>query len=637
MAKKNQGAFVIDDSVAQKLRDEIADSVKKDIDNVAKTDLAERESILKKRQDFFEGRHHLWTNVVGQTMKQQDGHIQAVFNYIAKFCQKLHQALTNKPPKIKIKPRDESDEIETLRAEAVEESILKVFRDNMFYPVVFKRTGMNQIRDGDFEIECKVLDDEEKGKYIDISWGEDLTKILVGWDDAAGSSFSWIAYRDLWTTSKVMREFGYEADPISDSKIQTEMKGSHLKDQYGVFASSTGRGSQVPTGANTLPKARMVDWWGYKVIKGKVKILNLIFVNEDLVQFLVTDYKKIPRWIGHSFISPGKPWSKSFIDDLVDPQVELNDRSGEEGDLIRVGSHQKFLVINMSDFDPDSVRPGSGQLIFLEGENVDFRPLPMTISTFPSDSYLNRVTDHLFNIGLPKIAISAGTAPYTGRVGAIQYQPFVDVVDDLRVQWEIVLTELTETIQQYFIDYFPELHPIMREHNTDPQTGESVEGDLTIREIQFDWDNILPLSRSDKVIDAATLRDRGSISLHTMLEEAGFRNPNSEIKKLKKEIKDPEMMTIREKFTQYAPGVVSAQLEAQKAQMAMQEQQAETMGLAEQANQPTPKANAPILTSEQNSGRRGVLSSTGTPTGQTASLRGNVKNTGQNLNAKAGV
>ena len=633
---KNKGTFVIDNSVSEKDRIEIADQIKNDIDNVSKTDVAEREGILKKRQDFFEGRHHIWTNVVGQTIKQQDGHIQVVINYISKFCQKLHQALTNKPPKIKIKPMDEADEVETLRSEAVEEAILKVFRDNMFFPIIFKRTGMNQIRDGDMEIECKVLDDDEKGKHIEIGWAEDLLKILVGWDDAAGSSYSWIAYRDLWTTSKIMREFGYEATPISDSKIQTEKKGSHLKDQYGVFASSPSP-NQVPSGQNTLPKARLVDWWGYRVIKKQLKVLNLIFINEDLVQFVVSDYKKIPRWIGHSFVSPGKPWSKSFIDDLIDPQVELNDRTGEEGDLVRVGAHQKFLVVNMSDFDADSVRPGSGQLIYLEGENVDFKPLPMSISTFPSDTYLNRVTDHLFNIGLPKITLSAGTAPYTGRVGAIQYQPFIDIVDDLRVQWEIVLTELIGTIQQYFIDYFPELAPIMREHISDPETGEGQDGDLVIREVQFDWENILPLSRSDKVIDSATLRDRGLISHATVLEEAGFRNPSGEIKKLKKEAADPELMTLREKFTQYSPGVVAAQLEAQKKAMEMQEQNAETMGMIEQGSQPTPKANAPILSSEQNDGRRGVLTGTGTPTGQTASLRGNVKNTSQNLNAKGGI
>lgn len=635
---KNRGTFVIDDSVPEKLRVEISDRVKNEIDKVAKTDLAERESILKKRQDFFEGRHHLWTNVIGQTRKQEEGHIQAVFNYILKFCQKLHQTLTNIPPKLKIVPSDESDEIETARAEAVEQSIQKVLEDNKFWNVIFKRAGMNQIRDGDMVLDCKVQEDEEEGKHIEIGCTEDMLKILVGWDDAAGTSKSWIAFRDQWTISKIKREFGYDAEPIADSKIGSEKQGSHLNDQYGIFASTTQSSPSVPSGITSLPKAEIADYWGYEIIENKVKVINLIFIGHDNVQFLLTDYKKIPRFIGHSFISPGKPWSMSFIDPLIDPQIELNDRTGEEGDLVRVGAHMKFLVVNMPDFDQDSIKPGSGQCIYLEGEGVDFRPLPMTISTFPSESYINRVLDHIFNIGIPKITLAAGTAPYTGRVGAIQYQPFADIVEDLRIQWEVILEDLVQTIQQYFIDFFPELHPILREHFTDEVTGESYDGDLIIRKVEFDWDNILPLSRSDKVVDASTMRDRGTISLSTYLEQAGFKNPGAEIKKLKKEVKDPDLMTIREKFTQFSPGVVSAQLEAQKKAMESQEQNAETMGMVnETMNQPTPKSTPPLLTSEQNSGKRGVLAGTGTPTGQTASLKGNLAQTIQNQNAKAGV
>jgi len=634
---KNKGTFLIDEDISESLRKKIINKVKESLKKVEDTDNSELKTALQKRQDFFEGRHSLWTNVVGQTQKSQEGHIQASYNYVLKFCQKLHQTLTNNPPKIKVKSGDESDDIETLRAEGIEESVYKVLRENKFFPVIFKRTGMNQVRDGDFEIECTVQESEEKGRYIEINWTEDLTKLLIGWDDSAGTSFSWIAYRDKWSTSKIMRDFGYEAEPISEKETQSQSTGSHNNNEYGIFASASSSVQNVPTGQNSLPKARITDWWGYEVIKGKVKVVNIIFINDEAVQFLATDYKKIPKWIGHSFPVPGKPYSMSFIDPLVDPQLELNDRSSEEGDLVRIGAHMKFLVVNMPDFDADSVRPGSGQLIYLEGENVDFKPLQMTISTFPSDSYLNRVQDHLFNLGLPKITLAAGTAPYTGRVGAIQYQPFADIVTELRIQWEVVLTDLIKMIQQYFIDYFPELHPLLREHLVDEETGEGYDGELVIREVEFDWDNVLPLSRSDKVVDAATLRDRGAISLHTMLGEAGFRNPSEEIKKLKKEIKDPDMMTIREKFTQYAPGVVQAQLEAQKKQIEAQEQNAETMGMMEQAGQPTPKSpTPPLLTTEQNQ-RRGIPSGGGTPNGQTASPRGQVINTGQNINAKGGI
>ena len=641
MAKKNQGTFLIDDSVKEEDRNKISERINGYLNDM-KGEVSQREPILNKRLDFYEGRHQRWTNVIGLVNKQQEGHIIAVFNYIRRFCKKLEQSLTNQKIKIKLRGTDESDEIETARAEAVSKAVNRVLDDNFFFELIFKRTTSNQVRDGDFVIDCRVIDDAKDGKKIEITHSEDLRKILVLWDDAAGSSFTGIAFKDMWTTSKIKRDFGYDASPFSEKEPQTESKGSHLKDQFGIFSSSTGSGaSNVATGETKLPKAEVIDYWGYEVINGEVKVVNLIYINRDMVQFVVTDYQFIPKLIGHSFITAGRPWSYSFIDDLVDPQVELNDRSGEEGDLIRVGSHMKFLAINMPDFDPDSVKPGSGQVIFIEGENADFKPLTMNFTPFPSEAYLNRVLDHLFTLGIPKIGLSAGTAPYTGRVGAIQYQPIIDITADLQVQWELVLSKLIKMIQQYFIDHFPEMLPLMQEHITDPSTGEQSEGEPIIREIEFDWENVLPLSRSDKVVDASTIRDRGAISLYTYLAEAGFPNPGDEIKRMKKEAKDPELMTLLTKFNQFSPGAVKAQLDERKAAA----DQAEQMGAdqaaasAQGGNGGTPSnPPAPILTPEQNSGsRRGVSAAPGAPNGQTATPKGALDQTVQNNNAQQGA
>lgn len=245
--------------------------------------------------------------------------------------------------------------------------------------------------------------------------------------------------------------------------------------------------------------------------------------------------------------------------------------------------------------------------------------------------------EHLFTLGIPKIALAAGTAPYTGRVGAIQYQPFADLINELRIQWEIVLRDMIVAIQQYMIDYFPETHSFMREHIADETGG--YDGELVIRDVQFDWDNVLPLSRSDKVVDASTLRDRHAISLHTYLKEAGFRNPSEEIKKLIKESEDPKLVAVMEKFLEFSKGATDLQLESQKKKMEELEATGESMGMMqEMANGATPKSTPPLLTPEQNSGeRRGVFTGGGSPSGQTASLRGSVAQKSQNMNAKAGV
>lgn len=631
----DKGRFIIDDTINQEEREELSTKILSSLEKM-KSEVSERSSKIKKRTDFYEGNHHRWTNVQGQVVKQQEGHILAVFNYILRFCQKLQQTITNNPPRIKIISKDEANEVETSRAERVEEIVYDILKKNFFFPVTFKKSTVNQVRDGDFIIECKVMKDKN-GPRVVINSNEDLTKIKVGWDDASGTSFSFIAFEDMWSVSKIMRDYGYEAESISDSELaKSAVSGNHLKDQYGLM-SSGGSNDAVPSGVSQLPQAPICDYWGYHVIKGEVKVLNLIFINKKMVQFVVTDYKEIPKFVGHSLVVAGKPWSLSFIDSLIDPQIELNDRTGEEGDLIRIGSHMKFVAINMDDFDPDSVKPGSGQVIFISGENADFRPLQMTISPFPSADYINRVMEHLFTLGIPKIALAAGTAPYTGKVGAIQYQPFADLVTDYRIQWEVVMDKLIQTIQQYLIDYFPELLPVMRESILDSSTGQMTDGDPIVRDIEFDWDNVLPLSRSDKVVDASTLRDRGAISLHSYLGEAGFRDPSKEIEKIKAEAKDEDLMSAIPKFQQFSPGVVRAQLDAQKMMTEQVEASGETAGMIDAAMTPKPGTTpAPILNASQNDGKRGVLSGAGTPSGSVASAKGAVDMASQNNNAAAG-
>lgn len=633
----DNGRFILDNSVDEPTRNEIAEKVKGYIDEV-KPDVDERTPVIQKRQDFYEGRHHKWTNVIGQVVKEQEGHILAVFNYVLKFSQKLQQTLTNLPPKIKIVPKDEANEIETSRTERVEEIIGDILKENKFFSVIFDRASVNQIRDGDFVLDCRVIKQSGVPKIV-ISTNEDLLKLHVGWDDASGSTFSFVAFEDMWTLTKIKRQFGYDAEAYAKdlSKAGTQSAGDHLKNQYGLFASGGGEKNGTPSGANKLPKAKITDYWGWEVIGDQAKVINIIFINDEMKQFVVTDYKEIPKLIGHSLSVAGKPWSQSFIDPLMEPQIELNDRTGEEGDLIRIGSHMKFLAINMSDFDPDAVKPGSGQVIFISGEGADFRPLQMTISPFPSSDYINRIMEHLFTLGIPKIALAAGTAPYTGKVGAIQYQPFSDLVTKYRGKWEDVLEDLITRIQEYIIDYFPELKPIMRESIMDEQ-GNYQDGDVVVRGVEFDWENPLPLSRSDKVVDAATLRDRGLISVSTTLEQAGFRDPQTEIKKLKKESKDEELMTLLPRLQQFAPGAVKAQIDARREMTKAEESNAATMGAMTEAAKAaaTPASPAPILHNNQNEGGRGVLSGAGTPAGQTATPKGAAAQVVQNQSAQLG-
>ncbi len=620
-------------AAGQKLVNQLIDFLKGDIDA--------REKIYRVRRDFFEGRHHLYSNVVGLRGKERQGHILAVFNYIHRFCARIQQAFSTSPMRFKIVPEDEADEIESIRAESEENWIRKILRDNKFWEVKLPRNVSIQLRDGDFAIKTVVETDEREGKQIKIYHAENLEKLHVVWDDASGENFSGVIYKDLWTLEKISREFnGYKAEAVELDREQSTSESTHT-DQYGVFASTSVASRKTPTGKDDkIPKAWVADFWGWLKVRDEEtgqpgwKMCNIIMINKDVVQFSKTDYDYNPWTIGHSFDNPGSPWSKSYIDDLIDPQVELNDRQSDEGDMIRIGANIKYVVLNMPNFDTTSIKPGSGQAIFIEGENADFKQLETNVNPFPSEAYLNRTMDHLFNLGLPKIAISAGNAPYTGRIGVIQYQAVSDLVDMIRIKWSPVLKDVFKRIQSYTIKFFPEAAEFMMAHDGD--TGQDY--GPVMREVEFDWDSILPQSRSDAIVDMATLYDRDMIPLKRALEMAGFRDPMRIIKELKKENADPELVTIKSKFRQFSQGVITAQLEARKQTVAAEEQNAEMAAASqptpESNNPPTPPANKPVLQRWQNSGRRGPPATAGVGgVGQTASAQGYLNQVAQNLRA----
>jgi hypothetical protein len=390
-----------------------------------------------------------------------------------------------------------------------------------------------------------------------------------------------------------------------------------------------------------MPTERVVVFWVWAVVgkdsEGRplYKPVNIVLVgsgsNCQVALYNETDYPQIPWVIIKGEIVPGKPWSASFNDILFDANIELNDRTGEEADVIRVAANKKYVVKNMPDFDGDSISTKSGQVIFLDGEDADFYPLPDAINTFPSETYKNSMLEHLFALGLPKIALSAGAAPYTGRVGAIQYQAVTDEVTDIRDSWTNALEDLFNLIQQYGIIFFPEMEKLF---TISEEVSEGVFEDVGIkpRRVQIDWENPLPLSRSDQVIDGATLFDRGVLPITEFLNYAGYKDPTRIIKMLKKEWKDPDLVPIRSPMKELADSVLIKQNEAAR----MMAETQESIEMAQASSQE--QTNAPMRHSFQNEGdRRGVSNAKGVPlTGGTRTPEGASRQVQQNNAARQG-
>lgn len=611
-------------------------------------DVDKRITIYKKRRNMFEGIQQGYTNVVGLQQKETEGHIMPVFNYVRRMAKKLYQSVTNYPFRYRVEGEDESNETELVRAEAVEKLIDKVLYDNKFFNVIFKRGTLTQLRDGDAAIKCVVEDDNGGGRDIKMYLCEQMENMYVMWDDVQGTSFSALAYVDEWTNERIHREYP-KVKLTTDRTATSSSSGSHDNDQYGLLSSSAN--SLSPDGGNKVPKNKVCDIWvwaafdkdenGDKVYKVVNEVLIGTGDDSEIADFQITDYRRQPWVFLHGESNPGKPWSSAFIDPMFDANIELNDRSGEEADVIRIGANRKFVIKNMPDFDAESLKPGSGQGIYIDGPDADFYPLPDSINIFPSESYKNSVMDHIFNLGLPKIALSAGTAPYTGRVGAIQYQAVADEVTDIRCAWNVALQDLFTMIQEYGIDFFPDMKGIFT-ISEEVDEGVYQDGDVAPRKVTFDWDNPLPLSRSDSIIDAATLFDRRVLPVRMFIEAAGYKDPNRIVKELIKEWKNPDLVPIRSQFQNLADAVLKKQDEATRIEANTQEEIAAEMAAQQPNTQPstTPPTSTPpaMMHNFQNQGKkRGISNASGVPASGTVSQSGAMKQKQQNTNAARGV
>lgn len=606
-------------------------------------DKEERKQVYKIRRDFYVGDHAKYTNIVGLQQKEKKGHANAVVNYAGKTVTKIAYSLANNPPSVTypvdstFKPTDAEYEIEDVRTQAVEDFTDTVLTRNMFWKRPYRRGVFNQVELGDFALKVYPLNIAPPGAEpeweIKVVSQEKMENLLVGWRSDDPKQFDFVICDEQRTVQSIKDEWGIDVphELLKKSEKDSSVTGGEHNNNQQWGRRNTGLGGRaiLPSGNNRIPTVRVREYDDPNFYG--------IMIEDQLVQYAVKDnvtFPKIPFYIiGENIPNPGSPWSIADIDYLIDPNIELNEASNDERDQIRVGSSQKFIAYNMSDFDPESVKPGSGGVIFIDSVDgsARFEPLQGSVNTYPADSFLNRHKKHIHDLGIPEVSFGGATGN-SGRSKAIDYQSMVDLTIFKRDSWEIVLTQLCEKIQQFGYFFF------RHEFFLDAKTGE-----YKTRYPEFDWSDILPITESDKIVNVLNKVQMG-LPFKLAFKELGYRDVDAVINLMKQEAVDPLLMAFRAKMFELTPGVQSAQAQMQATQMAQQT----GMDMGEEvpgaSGAPTTSDNAPsinaqnkgpVLTSSQNSGREGALpmSQTGGTTSY-SSGKGFVSKMRQNLNAQ---
>lgn len=577
----------------KKEQKEWSKKIKDRIDDL-KPDRADRAVIYRKRHDFYTGNQGEYSNVTGilKDTKQKKGHTNQVTNYAGKTVVKAAMGLANNPPKITTAPMDATDDLEVVRAQGVEDFFDTTFEDkiNRFWKSNYRRGCFIQGEYGDVAIKTYP----EEGK-IKISLHENMESMMVGWNGEAGG-FDFVVVENLLTPALVYEQYGIKVDEkvlrlkATDDKKKSTGSWSH-DDVWGLNGSTPGQ-SELPSGRTKLTKVKVVEYDSENVYA--------IMIEDELVQLIFKDDVEFPRvkfWtIVPNIPNPPSPWSIADIDYLIDPQIELNENDNRSSDHLRVGNVQRYVAYNINDFDPESIKTSSGQVIMINDPDgkARFEPLQTNINNFPDDQYHTRKMNQIYDMGLPKVNYGSSGAD-SGRSKAIDYQSSVDLTNFKRDAWELALSEICDKIQIFGnfllgdqVNWF-----------------QNTEGKFVLRKVEFDWSDVLPISQSDKIVNVANKVNMVGLSIKTALKELGYRNVDAEIAQIKKELQDPDLMILRSKMWQLSSGLLMAQ------------NQASTMAMSNGSETPAPAGSSPTpqLAPEQNSDSSSPMASS---VGQTA-------------------
>lgn len=612
----------------EKLQKEWSKKISDRVDYL-KSDQEERKRIYKIRDDFYTGNHQKYSNIVGLNRKEKKGHANSVLNYAGKTTQKIAQTLSNSPPHITFpidyvyKPDNPNYEIEEIRTQSVEDAVDETFRVNKFWRRGYRRGAFNQSVKGDFAVKVYPFKDENDEWSIKIVGQEKMENLMVGWRGDDAKEYDYVICEELRSIQSIEEEWGIKV-PSARAVTQDTQSGSttssshNNNNEWGMKQANTG-GSMLPSGQNNVPSVYVLEYDDENVYAIKV--------DGKLVQLVIKDgitYPKMKFWyIGENIPKTGSHWSIADIDYIIDPNIELNEASNEERDYIRVGANQKYVAYNMDDFDPESVKTGSGGVISISSpdNSARFEPLQTNVNTYPADTYLTRMKKHLHDLGVPEVTFgSAGTD--SGRSKALDYQSLVDLIEFKQDSWELVLDDVIVAIQKLLYFYYK------HEFLTDAETGK-----FKARLPEYDWADIVPTTKSDQIVNVVNKVQMG-LPFKIAYKELGYRDVDSIIEEMKKEAKDDELMLYRAKKFQYSKGIVDAQMEATKATSAMGGGMGGEGDMGGMAGGDVNAQNAaPTLTTSQNDSGAKPMSVRGGTT-SFSSAKGLIDATQQNLQAQ---
>lgn len=437
-------------------------------------------------RDFFDGDQWDYAPEEGGNMRVYNFCFTTVINYAA--------FLTNETPEFDVPPEDITDPIEVDRSERKEIVLKEILKDNNF--------------SGQFE--DAVLGGSILGDSFMVGpfWDSNKKRIYFSYVKRPEN------IRPIFSSDDYQTIIGYIRDYYMAKEVAQDLFGSRLEAK-GIKLSEVPIGTQTNGSSVENTSQNMVhvqEYWNDNEMS--------IYVDDKELDYLEHKWGFVPIIYVRNLPHHTRWNGVSDIENVLDPQVEYNEKNSEVSDI---NKHDAYPVIFGKNLMPTNIQSGAMQLIDL-GEDAELLNDPRRANQGAVEQVIEkRRRDIMDQSGLNEILYGgAGVQEATGRALSVLMQGVNNRVKGRQRRWNQALQALCRNIFRLLEIY-------------QPKSKELING-------YYQVDIFFPSTLLRNVTDEINKYSRKLQSRYTTMKNLGTPSPKDEENLMEKEaITDAEI------------------------------------------------------------------------------------------------
>lgn len=436
------------------------------------------------------------------------GASQRTDNYCAVIVDNVSSLPFDDEPEVACPVDDPSDDLATIKAEAKENLIRRVYDDNDSKVEFDEWAKVSSLYGDGFLLGPMMERVDEDGDPIDPESKEGSWKMRFFHVENPGSIMP------IFADTQFKRLLGFiNIQRMSQAKAEM-LYGDQAKARGISIAASINTVNQPISGRKDpdtlVPQAAVSIYWTAN--------LCATFIQDKLLEYWIHNWGFVPMEHVKNIHTPNHPYGKSDIEDILDPQLSHNRTNNDLANLLRWVSTVNFWGKNLEGMQ--ALVAGLSRIYSLP-EDGELHTFEKPGDPYITNTYAQSRRSAIIDIsGISEAMLSSSqTAAASGRALALTFQGTIRKLNPRMKRFGVALEHINKNVLKLYEKYYPKTKII-------------IGGDYRTKVH-------LPATILRNIVDTINKLQSGVISLDTAQKEAGVQQVRLEQKLMKKNLSDP--------------------------------------------------------------------------------------------------